>query len=201
MHLPITSCLLCLLCSTYSDVPLTHSHSWHTHVHTCTHTGERTRRIRACLLCELIIKPTLLSCSSIYCPAIANVNCVTSRRYICCVTNNSWRERSLVFCLFSWVAWPSGLRRWIKAPVSSGAWVRIPPLPRILFSCTVPHKEATTSLKSFPHTDLCEQTLIQPQSLRDKALLKELFSVCCTAKRLVSLEVELGGPPVGIFLL
>ena len=26
------------------------------------------------------------------------------------------------------VAWPSGLRRWIKAPVSSGAWVRVPPL-------------------------------------------------------------------------
>ncbi|CAM4707879.1 unnamed protein product [Leuciscus chuanchicus] len=31
---------------------------------------------------------------------------------------------------FNEVAWPSGLRRWIKAPVSSGAWVRIPPLPR-----------------------------------------------------------------------
>ena len=31
------------------------------------------------------------------------------------------------------VAWPSGLRRWFKAPVSSGAWVRIPPLP-ITFS-------------------------------------------------------------------
>ena len=30
------------------------------------------------------------------------------------------------------VAWPSGLRRWFKAPVSSGAWVRIPPLPDIL---------------------------------------------------------------------
>ena len=28
------------------------------------------------------------------------------------------------------VAWPSGLRRWFKAPVSSGAWVRIPPLPK-----------------------------------------------------------------------
>ncbi|CAM4707992.1 unnamed protein product [Leuciscus chuanchicus] len=28
------------------------------------------------------------------------------------------------------LAWPSGLRRWIKAPVSSGAWVRIPSLPR-----------------------------------------------------------------------
>ena len=27
------------------------------------------------------------------------------------------------------VAWPSGLRRWIKAPVSSEAWVRIPLLP------------------------------------------------------------------------
>ena len=26
------------------------------------------------------------------------------------------------------VAWPSGLRRWFKAPVSSEAWVRIPPL-------------------------------------------------------------------------
>jgi hypothetical protein len=31
------------------------------------------------------------------------------------------------------VAWPSGLRRWIKAPVSSEARVRIPPLPIILF--------------------------------------------------------------------
>ena len=31
------------------------------------------------------------------------------------------------------VAWPSGLRRWFKAPVSSGAWVRIPLLPGILY--------------------------------------------------------------------
>ena len=30
------------------------------------------------------------------------------------------------------VAWPSGLRRWFKAPVSSEAWVRIPPLPKTL---------------------------------------------------------------------
>ncbi len=29
------------------------------------------------------------------------------------------------------VAWPSGLRRWFKAPVSSEAWVRIPPLPNV----------------------------------------------------------------------
>lgn len=27
------------------------------------------------------------------------------------------------------VVWPRGPRRWIKAPVSSGAWVQIPPLP------------------------------------------------------------------------
>ena len=32
------------------------------------------------------------------------------------------------------VAWPSGLRRWFKAPVSSEAWVRIPPLPEIIFT-------------------------------------------------------------------
>lgn len=31
------------------------------------------------------------------------------------------------------VAWPSGLRRWSKVPVSSGAWVRIPPLPVLFF--------------------------------------------------------------------
>ena len=31
----------------------------------------------------------------------------------------------------SQVVWPSGLRRWIKAPVSQEAWVQIPPLPQI----------------------------------------------------------------------
>ena len=31
------------------------------------------------------------------------------------------------------VAWPSGLRRWFKAPVISMAWVRIPPLPVFFF--------------------------------------------------------------------
>ena len=33
------------------------------------------------------------------------------------------------------VGWPSGLRRWFKAPVSSEAWVRIPPQP-VSFSVT-----------------------------------------------------------------
>ena len=30
------------------------------------------------------------------------------------------------------VAWPSVLRRWFKAPLSSEAWVRIPALPKFL---------------------------------------------------------------------
>jgi hypothetical protein len=34
---------------------------------------------------------------------------------------------------FSSVTWPSGLRRWFKAPISSEARVRIPPLPLIFF--------------------------------------------------------------------
>ena len=29
------------------------------------------------------------------------------------------------------IAWPSGLRRWFKAPVTSVAWVRIPPLSNL----------------------------------------------------------------------
>ena len=37
--------------------------------------------------------------------------------------------------LVSLVVWPSGLRRWFKAPVISMAWVRIPPLP-VLFCFT-----------------------------------------------------------------
>ena len=37
------------------------------------------------------------------------------------------------FKIFKEVAWPSGLRRWFKAPVSSEAWVRIPPLPDFFF--------------------------------------------------------------------
>ena len=46
------------------------------------------------------------------------------------------RKRNKDECFLFWlwrctskVAWPSGLRRWFKAPVSSEAWVRIPPLP------------------------------------------------------------------------
>ena len=37
---------------------------------------------------------------------------------------------------FPQVAWPSGLRRWFKAPVISMAWVRIPPLPNLFLPWT-----------------------------------------------------------------
>ncbi len=47
---------------------------------------------------------------------------------ICIGPDNSQSKRPMEHML-SRVAWPSGLRRWIKAPVSSGAWVRIPLLP------------------------------------------------------------------------
>ena len=46
--------------------------------------------------------------------------------------NSHWQLRDLTQTLRWKVAWPSGLRRWFKAPVSSGAWVRIPPLPYFL---------------------------------------------------------------------
>ena len=38
-----------------------------------------------------------------------------------------------IFQVNGGIAWPSGLRRWFKAPVTSVAWVRIPPLST--FSC------------------------------------------------------------------
>ena len=49
-----------------------------------------------------------------------------------------------------WVAWPSGLRRWFKAPVSSEAWVRIPPLPwKQFFSKKKLHSAKITSTHSW----------------------------------------------------
>ena len=45
------------------------------------------------------------------------------------------------------VAWPSGLRRWFKAPVSSEAWVRIPPLPECFFHLTAFFGRAVGSVR------------------------------------------------------
>ena len=44
------------------------------------------------------------------------------------------------------VAWPSGLRRWFKAPVSSEAWVRIPLLPNIIFGLFCDSRQKTASI-------------------------------------------------------
>ena len=43
-----------------------------------------------------------------------------------------WQHQHHCFSLTQWVAWAHGLRVWIKAPVSLGAWIQIP-LPSLLF--------------------------------------------------------------------
>ena len=50
------------------------------------------------------------------------------------------------------VAWPSGLRRWFKAPVSSEARVRIPPLPKLLFSHVI--SDNTNARKGYEFVNL-----------------------------------------------
>ena len=47
------------------------------------------------------------------------------------------------------VAWPSGLRRWFKAPVSSEAWVRIPPLPNFFIYFFFPFTRSEVPLVEF----------------------------------------------------
>ena len=54
------------------------------------------------------------------------------RKCIAYTNNFRGHKESTSLSKYVKVAWPSGLRRWFKAPVSSGAWVRIPPLPDIL---------------------------------------------------------------------
>ena len=66
------------------------------------------------------------------------------------------------------VAWPSGLRRWIKAPVSSGAWVRIPPLPR-LFSFIVRLPDVR---RLFFMPEVGSSNLLQSQCLSSPVLPK-----------------------------
>ena len=47
------------------------------------------------------------------------------------------------------VAWPSGLRRWFKAPVSSEAWVRIPPLPQYFAKFDDKHDDGSDKMSNF----------------------------------------------------
>ena len=43
--------------------------------------------------------------------------------------SGAWLKLQCRASFHQMVAWPSGLRRWFKAPVTKVAWVRIPPLP------------------------------------------------------------------------
>ena len=47
------------------------------------------------------------------------------------------------------VVWPSGLRRWFKAPVTSVAWVRIPPLSNMFYKAVSNISEAVKSYLMF----------------------------------------------------
>ena len=58
---------------------------------------------------------------------------VTYDRFLYALCSQELYNISLTIILYVLVAWPSGLRRWFKAPVSSEAWVRIPPLPTTFF--------------------------------------------------------------------
>ena len=58
------------------------------------------------------------------------------------------------------VAWPSGLRRWFKAPVSAEAWVRIPPLPTLYYKthCFVfSHEKISRTSPKNPQLSLVEK--------------------------------------------
>ncbi|KAK9965248.1 hypothetical protein ABG768_004366 [Culter alburnus] len=78
------------------------------------------------------------------------------------------------------VAWPSGLRRWIKAPVSSGAWVRIPPLPRQPFRWLL--WLLCLSKKDWRSDTACSRSLPWPHSTGFRASVKvhsRRFLYCC----------------------
>ncbi|KAK9965225.1 hypothetical protein ABG768_004325 [Culter alburnus] len=78
------------------------------------------------------------------------------------------------------VAWPSGLRRWIKAPVSSGAWVRIPPLPRQPFRRLL--WLLCLSKKDWRSDTACSRSLPWPHSTGFRASVKvhsRSFLYCC----------------------
>ena len=67
------------------------------------------------------------------------------------------------------VAWPSGLRRWFKAPVSSEAWVRIPPLPSNMY----------IYIYFFAKMHMCRANELQKKNYADfKYIVKLSFSRC-----------------------
>ena len=73
----------------------------------------------------------------------------------------------------TWVAWPSGLRRWFKAPVSSEAWVRIPPLPSFVIFKT--NCKTKLDLLSFEPINLVN-TLLSSNILKQMSVQCICFS-------------------------
>ena len=82
------------------------------------------------------------------------------------------------------VAWPSGLRRWFKAPVSSEAWVRIPPLPIFflyiyyIFSSSNLHVsriQRNSGVNSF-HEKMLEFAYVAACALINSVVSKEHFT-------------------------
>ena len=83
------------------------------------------------------------------------------------------------------VAWPSGLRRWFKAPVSSEAWVRIPPLPDFESIVVLSNLRKKSNHKRHPSRKI--QILAKPDVLRTYdyshsiALKTAVISICLFA--------------------
>ena len=70
---------------------------------------------------------------------VSRRRCTVNSCKLALKTTQFWYHSILFLMIKIWevlytitkIAWPSGLRRWFKAPVSSEAWVRIPPLSGI----------------------------------------------------------------------
>ena len=94
---------------------------------------------------------------------------------------------------FRQVAWPSGLRRWFKAPVSSEAcwfvtkapvsseaWVRIPPLPRFFFSlipcCIYTHSHGVLLFNSL--ASIYDKTTVMVFSHHSKTTTRQMLNLC-----------------------
>ena len=93
------------------------------------------------------------------------------------------------------VGWPSGLRRWFKAPVISMAWVRIPPLPvDFFFSLSLSLFSLLVLLTEFPLPQfwwlkledilLCMQTY-NHTSERKQTKYMHIMTVCISGRQIV----------------
>ena len=115
--------------------------------------------------------------------------------------NNICSLRIQRFITFDqWVAWPSGLRRWFKAPVSSEAWVRIPPLPNFF------RKAIVKNLQRYFCKIQCYRNLIPsvvwtyklPNSSNDWLNIFTFYSAYKQEKQKVRAHSDLNQGPIGL---